>query len=273
MAVGEFFHRFARISGSSGGKMRRRHRRGDGELTKKKSLPDAADAKGEAAERDVDSIALCERDSAELDDDLIRKMARTYNTFLCSILRNSMWTLKEGNRSIIAGLDVRLTGLIPECVSEVAEQRMRALMLGWANDHGLLLEAPSGKEERQESEPRLFKLKKNVVMEFSPGGEIAFWKDHPSGPDRMALVLIDGNVDPAAALERYAAATGELRQALAEDRDCETILLSTTDTWELKRRVREDGLVKHHFSILALLERSAARDQFFTRLFRSTLGL
>ena len=222
---------------------------------------------------DSDLYTPCEADRVDLGDDLILSLARSYNTFLCSLIRNSMTAWRFTNRSIMASLDVMMAGVTPHKLCELVEHRMRSLMVTWMGQHDLLARPSPDVKEFIEAPPRLLELRKHLVMEFACDGDMVFWRDRSDGPELLALVVINASVDAGAALEQYVSGTNWFRGALAANPRCENILLSVDDSAALTRRINEDGLVTQHWNLMPLLARPIVRDEFFTSLFRSTLAL
>ena len=200
------------------------------------------------------------------------KMAQTYNTYICSIIKNSSsWVLENGYRTIIATLGITLDGVMRNKVGDVAEQRIRTMVLEWIIDHKLLIEPKLSKEKVLEEIPRLCKLKDEIYMEFSSEPDISFFVKHDEDKELKAVVEIKGGIDPAGALERYGAATKSFQHALSVSPRCKNFFLSAVFTDELERRIRDDRLVEKYFDIVKMLEDSIIRDNFFTELFHFAL--
>ena len=70
------------------------------------------------------------------------KMARVYNTFICSIIKGSTaWTLENGKRTIIATLGITLDGVMRNKVGTIAEERVRTLIYEWLKQRSLIEDA------------------------------------------------------------------------------------------------------------------------------------
>ncbi len=216
-----------------------------------------------------------ERERGGLNDGLVLHMIRNYNTFLRSILQNATaWTVADGERQIIAVLEIMLSDVTPHKLSEIVEQQIRTIITEWMVAHGLLDEADAGLQEFGFATPGLRALKRNdFTVELFADGDIAFWQDASWDPKLRALLVVNGALDPAAALEQHAAAISRFSDALAANPGCETILLSVADPAALQDRIGGERLMARHWSILPLLASGTARNEFFEHLFRSTLGL
>lgn len=136
---------------------------------------------------------------ARLSNGKALKMARIYNAFICSIIKNSTdWTLENGHRTIVATLGITLDGKMRNKIGDIAENRIRALILKWLFDRGLLLEPALDEEQILESIPRVCALREDVIMQFGSEPDISFKR----GNELLAVVEIKGGIDPAGALER-----------------------------------------------------------------------
>jgi hypothetical protein len=198
------------------------------------------------------------------------KMARTYNTFICSIIKNSTdWTLENGNRTIIATLGITIDGRMRNKVGEIAEDRIRTLILEWLIDNHLIIEPSITKEQIYENVPRTYSLKESIIMEFSSEPDIAFKNSN----NLLAIVEIKGGIDPAGALERYGAATKSFQHAIGLSSRCKNFYLGAVSTPELEKRIKEDRLVEKYFNIIDILNEPNIRDSFFKELFHHTLRL
>jgi lysophospholipase L1-like esterase len=154
------------------------------------------------------------------------KMARTYNAFICSIIDNSTdWTLENGNRTIIATLGITIDGVMRNKVGEIAEERIRTLLVEWLVGSGLVLEPQIGKEDAYTSDCSIFELQNGVTMQFSSEPDVAFSR----GDELLAVIEIKGGVDPAGALERYGAAT---KHSSIRSRSVLGAAISTSSRWK-----------------------------------------
>lgn len=205
-----------------------------------------------------------------LSDEKALQMARTYNAFICSIIENSTdWTLDNGYRTIVATLGITFDGVMRNRVGNIAEERIRTLILDWVINHGLLVEPPLTQEQVYESVPRDCTLQEGITMRFGSEPDIAFMRDD----ELLAIVEVKGGIDPAGALERYGAATKSFQHAVHVSPRCRNFYLGAVFTPELERRVSADRLVDKTFDIIRLLEDPKSREEFFSELFHHTLRL
>lgn len=207
-----------------------------------------------------------------LSEEKALQMARTYNTLICSIIKNSAdWTLENGRRTVIATLGITLDGIMRNRIGDIAEKRVRVMVLEWLVSKGLVVEPRLRKEDLQESLPSVCTLRGGIVMRFAPEPDISFSKPGGDSESLLAVVEIKGGVDPAGALERYGAATKSFQNALTESPHCQNFFLSAVFTPELKKRIRKDRLVAKAFDIVDLLENSETKREFLEELFHYTL--
>lgn len=197
------------------------------------------------------------------------KMARTYNTFICSILANSaQWTLENGRRTIIATLGITLDGVMRNRVGDIAEERIRHLILDHVVSRRLLLrDIPATTED--EKADKTFPLKNGVVMKFSSEPDVAFSQQGTL----LVVVEIKGGIDAAGALERYGAATKSFQHAMGVSPRCKNFYLAGVFTPELNKRIKGDRLVEKSFNIVEMLEKPEVREDFFIELFHHALRL
>jgi hypothetical protein len=215
-----------------------------------------------AVER-IESVVV----GAKIPADKALKMARTYNLFISSIILNSTnWTLRNGHRMILATMGITLDGTMRNKVGEIAEDRIRRMILDWLNEHGLVKQTePAAVAEGKL--PRKVICKNGTVMQFSSEPDIAFLRDD----QLLATVEIKGGIDPAGALERYGAAKKSFEEAVRESGRCRNFYLGGVFTDELTRRITADRLVEKTYSIIVLLKDIAIREEFFRELFHHTL--
>jgi len=207
---------------------------------------------------------------ARLNIEKARKMACVYNYFICSIIKNSSdWSIENGYRTIIATLGITLDGSMRNRIGEIAEERIRSMIVEWLAGKGLFAGPKSAQERVYEKLPRTFALKNNVVMEFSSEPDISFTREN----NLLAVVEIKGGIDPAGALERYGAATKSFQHAIATSSRCKNFYLGAVFTPELERRISEDRLVEKTFNIIEILDDPAARERFFIELFHHVLRM
>jgi hypothetical protein len=220
----------------------------------------------------VGNVEVLEKGSARtrLDKAKALKMARTYNAFICSIIRNSTeWTLENGNRTIIATLGITIDGMMRNKIGDIGEERVRTLILHWLIDRGLIAEPLLTKEQVYDKTETRFVLPGNIVMRFASEPDISFVRED----DLLAVVEIKGGIDPAGALERYGAATKSFQHSIERSPRCKNFYLGAVYTAELKRRIRDDRLVESDFDIVEILENPEKREEFFKELFHHTLRL
>lgn len=207
---------------------------------------------------------------ARLSDDKAQKMARVYNTFICSIIKNSSdWTLENGYRTIIATLGITLDGVMRNTIGSIAEKRIRTLVLEWLQRQGLLRSPGLTRQQITDEIPNQIELADNVNMRFGSEPDIAFYR----AGQLLATVEIKGGTDSAGALERYGAATKSFQQAIASSPQCKNFYLAAVYTPELERRMDADRLVERRFDLISLLDSPTERTAFFTELFHHTLRL
>ena len=205
-----------------------------------------------------------------LSSDRALKMARTYNTFLCSIIRNSTdWTLENGKRTIIATLGITLDGKMRNKVGEIAEERIRAIVLDWVVSENLLVRPHLSREEVLQVLPIETHLLKDVTMKFGSEPDISFVRDG----EYLVVVEIKGGIDPAGALERYGAATKSFQSAVSTSPRCQNFFLSAVFTEELSARIQRDRLVNKSFNIVKILDDPSTKRTFLTELFHHALRL
>lgn len=207
---------------------------------------------------------------ARIDTNKANKMACIYNTFICSIIKNSTdWTLENGYRTIIATMGITLDGRMRNKIGEIAEERIKILILEWIWENGLLIIPEISKEDIYETHSKDWILKNNIRMVFSSEPDVSFYSDD----NLIAVIEIKGGTDPAGALERYGAATKSFQHALETSKRCKNFYLSATFTEELKRRIKKDRLVEKEFDIVEILDNPEVRSEFFKEVFHHTLRL
>jgi len=207
---------------------------------------------------------------ARLSRNKATRMARVYNTFICSIINNSTdWTLENGYRTIIATLGITLDGVMRNKIGDIAEHRIRTLVLEWLYEKNLIIEALVPDSKNYESFPRECLLKKNIKMYFRPEPDIAFIQHS----DYIAIVEIKGGIDPAGALERYGAATKSFQHAVATSPRCKNFYIAAAYTSELERRIKDDRLVEKTYNVIEILNAPKVREEFFNELFHHVLRL
>jgi hypothetical protein len=209
---------------------------------------------------------------AKIDDNKALKMARVYNTFICTIIKGSTdWTLENGKRTVIATLGITLDGIMRNKVGAIAEERIRALVYDWLQNKKLIINFE--KESNLDELPRLCKLKNNINMKFASEPDISFSRNLNNSEELIAVIEIKGGIDPAGALERYGAATKSFQHSLKENQRCKNFFLSAVYTEELKNRIQDDRLVEKFYDIIDILEKQEIRDDFFRELFHYSLRI
>lgn len=207
--------------------------------------------------------------TAKLNPDKAREMARTYNLFISSIIVNSTnWTLENGHRTILATMGISLDGTMRNRVGDVGEDRIRRLVLEWLKTNGLLV-PPNPSADLLDDMPKSAELKRGIIMEFSSEPDIAFRK----GDELLATIEIKGGIDPAGALERYGAAKKSFEHAGSLTRRCRNFYVGGVLTDELLKRIREDRLVEQTFDLIALLRDPEEQERFFSEVFHHTLRI
>ncbi len=210
------------------------------------------------------------RAGARLSDEKALKMARIYNTFISSIIKNTTaWNIEDGLRTIIATLGITVDGMMRNRIGAIAEERVRSLVLEWLIDHGSIVDPPLTKEDIQKRIPQVCKLPKGIIMRFGAEPDISF----EEGDSILAVVEIKGGIDPAGALERYGAATKSFQQAIRKTPRCKNCYLVGVITKELEKRIRSDRLVEMVFNIIEIIEKKGVREKFFNEVFHHTLRI
>jgi hypothetical protein len=214
-------------------------------------------------------------EKVRLSEDKALKMSQVYNTFICSNIKGSTnWTLENGKRTIIATLGITLDGSMRNRVGDIAEERIRTMVVNCALENGLLVEPElDDPVDSVKYLPNVCSLKENVQMEFSSEPDISFYEVKASGKELLATIEIKGGTDPAGALERYGAATKSFQHALSQNNRCKNFFLAASITPELEKRIKEDRLVEKYFNIIDIMEEDKVRAEFFNELFHYTLRL
>ena len=207
---------------------------------------------------------------AKLTEDKAVAMARTYNTFVCSIIKNTTdWTLEDGKRTIIATLGITFDGVMRNKVGEIAEERIRSLLVEWLTSNQLIVRTAARKGSRVLSIQKEYELRNGMIMRFASEPDVSFLK----GDNLIAVVEIKGGIDPAGALERYGAALKSFEDSIKKSPKCKTFYVGGVFTDELKRRMDADRLVEKSFSVIEILQQPAAREEFLKELFHHALRL
>lgn len=226
-----------------------------------------------AAKSYIGAIEFLEKrgSKAKINNHKALKIARTYNTFICSIIKNSSsWTIKNGYRTIIATLGITLDGIMRNRIGDIAEERIRFIILEWLIENKLFRDNKLAKSIEPESMPNEIPLKKDILMKFSSEPDISFI----DGSNTLLAVLeIKGGTDPAGALERYGAATKSFQHSISISAKCKNFYLAAVYTHELENRIKADRLVEKTFYIIDILDNPDYRNEFFKEIFHHTLRL
>ncbi len=229
-----------------------------------------------AAKEYIGSVENLEKgnERARIDHEKAMKIARVYNTFICSIIKGSTdWTLENGKRTIIATLGITLDGVMRNKVGAIAEERVRTLVFEWLKEKELIVSPTKEEIEEMDDLPVICALKGHMIMRFSSEPDISFSRKTDEGEELLAVIEIKGGIDPAGALERYGAATKSFQHALRENQRCKNFFLSAVYTAELRNRIQDDRLVEKFYDIIEILEEPDVRDSFFNELFHYSLRL
>jgi len=214
-------------------------------------------------------------ENVQIPDEKALKMSQVYNTFICSNIKGSTdWTLENGKRTIIATLGITLDGSMRNRMGDIAEERIRTMVVNWALENELL-ENPALEDpvDSVESLPNPCLLTGNVEMAFSSEPDISFYEVKNAGKELLATIEIKGGTDPAGALERYGAATKSFQHVLSQNNRCKNFFLAASITPELEKRIKEDRLVEKYFNIIDIMEEESIRGEFFNKLLHYTLRL
>lgn len=198
---------------------------------------------------------------ARFDKEKALKMAQTYNKFISFIIRNTdNWTLGDSGRSVIATMGITLDGTYRNKVGQLAEDRIRNLIVQRLSEKKLI--------ERIISEDE-YVLAKDILMRFAPEPDVSFIH----GGTLLAVVEIKGGIDTAGALERYGAAKKSFEEAVKQNSHCDTYYLSAAITTTLTDRVNVDRLVNQMYNLVDILSDSNIESKFFTELFHHSLRI
>lgn len=198
------------------------------------------------------------------------KMAQTYNAFICSIINGAEeWTLENGRRTIVATLGISIDGVMRNKIGDVAEERLRALIVEGLLERDLIVAPPIDKDQLYTEMPKQYELRDGVVMAFSSEPDVRFSRNDQT----LAVIEIKGGVDPAGALERYGAAKKSFDHSREESAHCRNFYCVAVQTEECDARIKKDSLVEYTFNIVEILEKAEVRDAFFTELFHHALRL
>lgn len=218
----------------------------------------------------VESLEI-RRLAANIDIQRAIRIARAYNTFICSIINGSAsWTLENGFRTIIATIGISIDGSNRNKIGEKAEQLIHKLIVEWLMEHKLIIEPHLSKPDLQNDNlPSHYRLPDDISMSFSSEPDVSFRR----ASELLAIVEIKGGIDPAGALERYGAARKSFQHAVDECSRCKNFYLVAAVTNELLRRISDDRLVEKTFNIIEMLDDQDMRETFCQELFHYTLRI
>jgi len=198
---------------------------------------------------------------AHLSKEKALKMARTYNKFISFIIRNiDDWTLEDAERAVIAILAISFDGRNRNKVGQLAEERVRNLIVQRLSDNKLI-ERKISKDE--------YILPKDILMRFAPEPDVSFIHNGTL----LTVIEIKGGIDTAGALERYGAAKKSFEEATKQNHHCDTYYLSAAITKTLTDRVNGDRLVNHIYDLISILSDSTAENEFFSELLHHSLRI
>jgi hypothetical protein len=225
-----------------------------------------------AAQDYVGPLVQIESGSSDrtLDEKKALVIAQTYNTFISSIIRNSVeWTLENGYRTVIATLGITLDGAMRNKVGDIAEDRIRIMILGWLLDRKLIVDPDLTKADIRSNYPHFYILKGDITMRFGSEPDISLLR----GDLLVATVEIKGGVDPAGALERYGAATKSFQHAISQAPQCRNFYVAGVFTDQVRARIAADRLVEASYDIVELLDDPQKREGFLIDVFHHTLRI
>lgn len=157
-------------------------------------------------------------------------------------------------------------------IGEIAEQRIRSLMVAWLWENHLV-ELPTLSDEQLQNDdlPSTYNLTGGIDMRFGSDPDVAFSAANTS--KMLVVIEIKGGNDPAGALERYGAAKKSFEHALQSNPLCKNFSLCAIYTDEMTRRIDGDRLVEKSFNIVSILDDPGERNLFFREIFHFALRL
>jgi len=207
---------------------------------------------------------------ARLSKEKALRMARVYNTFICSIISGSTeWTLDDGTRTVLATLGISIDGTMRNRIGDLAEDRVRSLVVEWLIDNDLLIHPTMTKEQLLQEMPTDYGLKGGILMHFRPEPDISFLREG----SLLAVVEIKGGVDPAGALERLGAAKKSFDDSKGLNPRCKCFYLAGVLTDETVARIEGDPAFEGAFDITEILGSSTAAEEFFSEVFHHALRI
>jgi len=195
-------------------------------------------------------------------------IARLYNLFICSIIIGSEgWALENGYRTILATMGITFDGSSRNKVGDVAERRIRIILLEYVVEKGLISEDEV--VDLSALRPQ-YRLKNGYMMKFSDEPDVYF-----TDPDNLAIgtIEIKGGLDPAGALERLGAAQRSFLHAIRATANCKTYLIAGVVTRTMEERLLSDRNFTKHFSMVDILTDTELRDSFLFEVFHYGLRL
>ncbi len=207
---------------------------------------------------------------ARLSKEKALRMARVYNTFICSIISGSTeWSLDDGRRTVLATLGISIDSTMRNRIGDLAEARVRSLVVEWLIDNDLLVHPTMTKEQLLQEMPTDYSLKGGVLMRFRPEPDISFLREG----SLLAVVEIKGGVDPAGALERLGAAKKSFDDSKGQNPRCKCFYLAGVLTDETVVRIRDNPAFERAFDIPQILSSSRVAEEFFSELFHHALRI
>ena len=229
----------------------------------------------------VCSVQTWERDphtrhrKARVDPGRALAVACLYNGIMCSVIENTrQWVLENGYRNLIASLGITFDGSIRNTFGDIAEQRVRKMLLNYLVENQLLIEpAYVNVDDIPDQLGRgTFRLNGGVQMIFAAEPDVSFRRDRPDR-ELMATLEIKGGIDPKGALERLGAAEKSARAAIAERPHCENFLIAGVITEEMGRRLEQSNLFKERFLLIELLSDEDQQALMFDEIFNHSLRI
>ena len=200
-------------------------------------------------------------DTARVDDEKALRVCRLYNAVISSIIiDNTVWTLGDGYRNIIASLGITEDGAMRNIIGRAAEEAIQERLIDWTQEQGLLVD-PEGLG----GAGREWRLIDDVCMRFGAEPDIAF--DKAGVP--AVIIEVKGGKDPAGALERL----GAVKKTFAEaPPGCKNFLIAGVVTATMRERLA-DMRVEAIFDIDAVLNDAQAWQHFVKEIFHHGLRI
>ncbi len=154
-------------------------------------------------------------------------------------------------------------------IGDIAEERIKTLLLEWLIDNQLIKDPQISKETIQQQFPQSCDLINEFKMIFGSEPDVSFYRND----ELLAVIEIKGGTDTAGALERYGAATKSFQHSLETSKRCKNFYLAAIFTPELERRMHDDRLVEKAFNIIDILDAPNVRTEFLNEVFHHTLRI